>query len=1052
MQNLFVEIALTSGTRYLSLKDIYYSPIRVTEDDEERILESGESRVVEETYAYRGDLVDEFDIEQALPDIWYGVEETSAVTVVLADNRVDSWYDIIDAEEIRGCAVVIYDEDRNFVASGKIAGYVFGDDIRLNVELRNDEIFDKNLPAAVVTGAAFDASAIDIGAPINIVFGYCKNVPLPNVCNDTVNDYYDYLIGYGPVESLHVDHSHGYGVKRDGVLVDTDEYTFYDGSQVSPYNGYAFIRFTVEQKGFGGQYHKIHADVYGLKLGGASADRNFSNCIKALINNATWGLNQSVNAASFAAAATTLTDWKCDYALYRQQAARDILDNMLFAARSWLYLNVDGEWCISVDGTASSSASFGENDGYYNNCVIESVSAADAKNAISTARVRYDDDRYEISLAVRTGFGVERIYSVPCTTDLTTAKKVLSYVYGRAYYADKTLVMLADRDAEDLSPGNVITVTSSRHNLSAATYRVTRITKSLTKYRLECEAYNASIFDDQTISDPTAAAIVYVAHDLQTIDSGYVGGMVITGTAIATADGLVGMSSAVTAGTDWRIWAGHATPASAPFRVDETGAMWATNATISGSVTATTGTIGGFTLGATTLTGTNLILDSGNQEIRLGTGNDIVYLDAADATYRLWIGHATAGSAPFRVTKAGAMTATSGTLGGWTIDSNSIYCGVKDYSGYTAGGLTIYNSGGTGSIHAPKFYIDTSGVLHCYDAEFDGTVPASSNITVAQGADVIFSGGSSGDPSLLRMIDGSGVSSEIRFEYNTDSSYYFEIRKVPTAVEDGSYLNIGPSAGLVGTEYTVGIAIGAVIDGDGNLANYSDNVSIIAANTYIYGQTAIYLAGVLATPDIYIQGTTYFTYSSYWTDNDSIYLGTGNDLRLYHSGSHSYITNATGNLYITGDAVFNDNVTTDHIYTNSNNSYDIGSSGTRFRNCYLSGTLYVTTEIAAALISFGFSGSGTKYIHKDSTHRFIGCYYDGTNTYGQLFYNNTATVAAAASGATVAGHVTATGVLFLAERASAASDIAGYGQLWIKNTTPCELWFTDDAGTDTKIV
>lgn len=44
------------------------------------------------------------------------------------------------------------------------------------------------------------------------------------------------------------------------------------------------------------------------------------------------------------------------------------------------------------------------------------------------------------------------------------------------------------------------------------------------------------------------------------------------------------------------------------------------------------------------------------------------------------------------------------------------------------------------------------------------------------------------------------------------------------------------------------------------------------------------------------------------------------------------------------------------------------------------------------------------------------------------------------------------GGLAIQEQAAAAADTAGYGQLWIKNTTPCELWFTDDAGTDTQIV
>ncbi|KKM00004.1 hypothetical protein LCGC14_1808810, partial [marine sediment metagenome] len=44
------------------------------------------------------------------------------------------------------------------------------------------------------------------------------------------------------------------------------------------------------------------------------------------------------------------------------------------------------------------------------------------------------------------------------------------------------------------------------------------------------------------------------------------------------------------------------------------------------------------------------------------------------------------------------------------------------------------------------------------------------------------------------------------------------------------------------------------------------------------------------------------------------------------------------------------------------------------------------------------------------------------------------------------------GGLKILEQAAADGDVAAYGQLWVKNTTPCELWFTDDAGLDTQIV
>jgi len=60
---------------------------------------------------------------------------------------------------------------------------------------------------------------------------------------------------------------------------------------------------------------------------------------------------------------------------------------------------------------------------------------------------------------------------------------------------------------------------------------------------------------------------------------------------------------------------------------------------------------------------------------------------------------------------------TAGTVGGWTIDSNSIFSGTKDTDGFSTSGITL-NSGG--SIHAQQFYIDTSG-----NAFFKGAVSGS---------------------------------------------------------------------------------------------------------------------------------------------------------------------------------------------------------------------------------------------------------------------------------------------------------------------------------------
>lgn len=47
--------------------------------------------------------------------------------------------------------------------------------------------------------------------------------------------------------------------------------------------------------------------------------------------------------------------------------------------------------------------------------------------------------------------------------------------------------------------------------------------------------------------------------------------------------------------------------------------------------------------------------------------------------------------------------------------------------------------------------------------------------------------------------------------------------------------------------------------------------------------------------------------------------------------------------------------------------------------------------------------------------------------------------------------LTVEGAVTLKEQASADTDTAAYGQIWVKTATPNQLWFTDDAGTDTQL-
>jgi hypothetical protein len=69
--------------------------------------------------------------------------------------------------------------------------------------------------------------------------------------------------------------------------------------------------------------------------------------------------------------------------------------------------------------------------------------------------------------------------------------------------------------------------------------------------------------------------------------------------------------------TDGDIWSGHATESSAPFQVNNEGDLIATSATITGEITATSGDIGGWSIGGsnTTLEATGITIDSANKRI-----------------------------------------------------------------------------------------------------------------------------------------------------------------------------------------------------------------------------------------------------------------------------------------------------------------------------------------------------------------------------------------------------------------------------------------------------
>ena len=100
-----------------------------------------------------------------------------------------------------------------------------------------------------------------------------------------------------------------------------------------------------------------------------------------------------------------------------------------------------------------------------------------------------------------------------------------------------------------------------------------------------------------------------------------------------------------------------------------------------GTITAEAGgTIGGFSIGSDNLTATNFVLNTTNKSLSLGSGEDIFI---ADADTGIQLGSATFANAEFSVTPEGAVSASSGNVGGWAISDSQI----------SSGNLIIHNSG-----------------------------------------------------------------------------------------------------------------------------------------------------------------------------------------------------------------------------------------------------------------------------------------------------------------------------------------------------------------------
>lgn len=174
-----------------------------------------------------------------------------------------------------------------------------------------------------------------------------------------------------------------------------------------------------------------------------------------------------------------------------------------------------------------------------------------------------------------------------------------------------------------------------------------------------------------------------------------------------------------------------------PFSVFYNGKLEATNAEISGSITATSGSIGKFTISG----------NSSNNYLYTGSGSTMAGMGASTTAF--WAGSSTAASAPFRVAYDGTLVATNATItgtihagtgdiGGWSIYTTSLYknvtisnilhqAAIAAPSSPTSTSLAFYvrkeKSAGSGTYDYP-FTVTYGGKLTATDADISGKITA----------------------------------------------------------------------------------------------------------------------------------------------------------------------------------------------------------------------------------------------------------------------------------------------------------------------------------------
>ena len=185
-----------------------------------------------------------------------------------------------------------------------------------------------------------------------------------------------------------------------------------------------------------------------------------------------------------------------------------------------------------------------------------------------------------------------------------------------------------------------------------------------------------------------------------TAKSGKIGKYTITDNWLITGTG----STCTGIGGNQAFWAGLDDSNDAPFRVGYDGALYSSNANISGKINATSGKIGKFSIDSYAL----ITGDTDSTSAGIGSTLAAFWTGSKDPMY-----------APFAVTYDGTLHTIKGDIGGWTIEKNAIYKEYDEFGVHMRADpenplefITVFNDKATSGSEKIPFYVYSNGYVH----------------------------------------------------------------------------------------------------------------------------------------------------------------------------------------------------------------------------------------------------------------------------------------------------------------------------------------------------